>query len=53
MATNSDIVLTKGNYSVTLFTGTPTENWKNNLEVVPGVTSVSNQDQAPENHQVL
>ncbi len=53
MATNDDITLAKGSYSVSLFTIRPTENWKNALEVIPGVTSISNQDQAPNSSQVV
>lgn len=53
MATNDNITLAKGSYSITLFTITPTENWKNTLEVIPGVTTVDNQVNAPNKAQVV
>ena len=43
MARKTDIVLTKGAVSVTLFTTDDTENLKNVLQVVPGVVSPDNQ----------
>ena len=53
MATNDDITIAKGSFSVTLFTITPTENWKNKLEIIPGVTSVDNQVNSPNKSQVV
>lgn len=43
MARKSDVVLTKGEVSVTIFTTEDTENLKNIIEVVPGVVSPDNQ----------
>ena len=43
MARKDDIVLTKGNNSVTLFTVKDAENFKNILQVIPGVVSPDNQ----------
>jgi len=43
MANNDDITLTKGAYSVTLFTSDSSENFKNVLKVIPGVTTPANQ----------
>lgn len=43
MAVNDDITLTKGSYSVTLFTSDSSENFKNILQVIPGVTTPANQ----------
>jgi len=47
MARKSDIVLTKGGISVTLFTVADNENYKNILKVVPGVVSPDNQNTGP------
>ncbi len=44
MSNNDDISLSKGAYSVTLFTTTSAENFKNTLTVVTGVVSPDNQD---------
>ena len=44
MVINDDIILAKGSYSVTMFTTTSAENFKNSLTVVTGVVSPSNQD---------
>lgn len=44
MARKDDITLAKGDISVTLFTVTDTENYKNILKVVPGVVSPDNQN---------
>ena len=43
MARKTDITLTKGSFSVTLFTTDDTENLKNVLQVIPGVVSPDNQ----------
>lgn len=43
MARKDDIVLTKGAVSVTLFTVSDTENYKNMVKVIPGVVSPDNQ----------
>lgn len=53
MATNDNIVLTKGNYTVTLFTTDIAENWKNLLKIVPGITSKDNQINAPNKSRVI
>ncbi len=44
MARKSDIILTKGAISVTLFTVSDNENYKNILKVIPGVVSPDNQN---------
>lgn len=44
MSVNDDITLAKGAYSVTMFTTTSAENFKNSLTVVTGVVAPSNQD---------
>jgi hypothetical protein len=44
MAINDDITLSKGAFTVTMFTTRSTENFKNTLTVVTGVVSPSNQD---------
>ena len=41
---NDDIILTKGGYSVTMFTTTSAENFKNTLTVIAGVVTPSNQN---------
>ena len=41
---NDDITIAKGSDSVTMFTKTSAENFKNALTVVPGVVSPSNQE---------
>ena len=43
MATNDDVKLEKGGYSVTLFTTDSSENFKNALTVVTGVVTPTNQ----------
>ena len=43
MAVNDDITIAKGAYSVTMFTTTSAENFKNPLTVVAGVVSPNNQ----------
>ena len=43
MARKTDITLTKGAYSITLFTTADTENLKNNLTIIPGVVGPDNQ----------
>lgn len=43
MAVNDDITLAKGSYSATLFTTGSSENFKNVLQVIPGVTTPANQ----------
>jgi len=43
MAVNDDITIAKGAYSVTMFTTTSAENFKNPLTVVTGVVSPNNQ----------
>lgn len=43
MAVNDDITLTKGAFSVTLFTSDSSENFKNILQIIPGVTTPANQ----------
>ena len=43
MAVNDDITLSKGAYSVTLFTKTSAENFKNTLTIIPGVVTPDNQ----------
>jgi len=53
LATNDNIVLTKGNYTVTLFTTDIAENWKNLLKIVPGITSKDNQINAPNKSRVI
>lgn len=44
MARKDDIVLAKGGDSVTLFTVKDVENFKNIIQVIPGVVSPDNQD---------
>jgi len=44
MTRKDDIVLTKGGISVTLFTVSDAENFKNIVKVIPGVVSPDNQD---------
>lgn len=53
MATNTNITLVKGAFSITLQTTRATENWKNILKVVPGVTSKDNQVNDPNKSQVV
>ena len=43
MAVNDDVTIAKGAYSVTMFTTTSAENFKNPLTVVTGVVSPNNQ----------
>lgn len=43
MAVNDDITLTKGAYSVQMFTTTSAENFKNSLTIVTGVVAPSKQ----------
>lgn len=43
MAINDDITLAKGAYSVTLFTTTSAENFKNTLEVIPPIATPDKQ----------
>ena len=43
MAVNDDITIAKGAYSVSMFTTTSAENFKNPLTVVTGVVSPNNQ----------
>ena len=52
MATNDNITLTKGSNSVTIFWNKVDENLKNQLTIIPGVTSVDNQTSAPNPSQV-
>lgn len=48
-----DIILTKGNNSVTLFTVKDAENFKNALQVVPGTVSPDNQASGSKKSTVL
>ncbi len=43
MARKDDIVLAKGSKSVTLFTVKDAENFKNSIQIIPGVVSPDNQ----------
>lgn len=45
MAFNDDIVLSKGVYSVTIFTTKPTENFKNELKVIAPVKAPGSQSE--------
>ena len=47
MARKDDIVISKGDNSVTLFTVSDTEGLKNTLKVIPGIVSPDNQDTGP------
>ncbi|HED38496.1 MAG TPA: hypothetical protein ENI76_09690 [Ignavibacteria bacterium] len=53
MATNDDIRIQKGTYDITLFTVNNTENWKNTVQVIPGVTTGGNQINQPNLPQVV
>lgn len=44
MAINDDLTIAKGGFSVTLFTTSSAENFKNTLTVITGVVSPNNQD---------
>jgi len=43
MAINDDITLSKGDFTVTLFTTTSAENFKNTFKILPGVVTPDNQ----------
>ena len=45
MSVNDDLILAKGAYSVTMFTKTSAENYKNVLKAIPGVVTPSKQDE--------
>ena len=53
MAFNDDITLTKGSYSVSIFTGRVSEHYKNELKVIPPVLAPARQDEAPEKATVV
>jgi len=53
MAVNDDITIVKGAYSVSMFTTTSAENFKNPLTVVTGVVSPNNQSDGVKNPTVV
>jgi len=53
MAVNDDITIVKGGFSVTLFTETSTENFKNILKVVPGVVAPNKQSEGVKESTVV
>lgn len=53
MAVNDNIRLVKGIYDLTLETFKDTENIKNGLIVIPGITSIENQINVPNKSQIV
>lgn len=44
MSVNDDIIISKGIYSVTMFTTTSAENFKNTMQVIAPITTPNNQE---------